>query len=110
MSIKKFVLSVLITLILLGTYIIPVNADPGWYTCYVKGAGMGWGTVYLQLTDSAETPSFTGLWCIAQASQENKTMAVALTAQSSNQKVLVYVDPDVPQDSRTLYTIYVLAE
>ena len=68
------------------------NAEATWYICSVNMAGPGYGATYVQLTDTATSPTFTRTWFILPASQSNAYLATALTAISSNMTVGIYVD------------------
>lgn len=110
MHFKKIVLTASIVLFLLGIISVSsASAAAAWYTCTVQGTGIGYGSIYIELTDTATNPSFTGKWFVAKSDQQNQTLAAALTAQSNGLKVYVYTDPSVPQASRVLYTFYVLS-
>ncbi|MBN1183790.1 MAG: hypothetical protein JXB49_15970 [Bacteroidales bacterium] len=68
------------------------------------------GTVFVRLEDTAATPGFTPRWFIAESGQENKFLAVALTAQANNQTILVYTDPTLEQGYRVVVTFYAITE
>ena len=80
-----------------------VLAAPNWYTCTVVSTGQGDGVIYVALTDSGA--AFTDKWfsvASADVTSANRFLAAALTAISSEKKVLVYGDAAlaVPQIAR----------
>jgi hypothetical protein len=110
-KIKKIVLTTIIVFFIIGLFIMPANAALGWYTCNVKGIGIGAGQVLVQLEDASQTPAFGPTWFTPQAGSEKMVLAAALSAQSQGLKVLVYCDPaTVDQATRFAYTFYVMAE
>lgn len=103
---KKLCLIMLTVMLVMGIFATSISAANAFYTCYVKGVGMGFGKVYIKLEDAAASPAFSAQYHIAAEGQENKILAVAMTAQVNGYKVLVYTDPTLDQNDRVIYAIY----
>jgi hypothetical protein len=86
-------LAVFVSVGLVGFFTTNANAANAWYVCSVTKAGQG-GTsyIYIYLTDTAETPKFTNLSFTAKTGQENRQLAIALSAMANGSLVDVYVD------------------
>ena len=110
MNFKKIVITASVTFILLLITSMNSYAAYDWYYCHVTGAGMQSGTTFIRLTENSSTPRFTARWFVAQAGEENKTLAIALSAQTTNSTVLIYADPELPQESRTLLVFLTFTE
>jgi hypothetical protein len=75
-----------------------------WYTCTVNSVGPATdGTettppvVYINLTDTANSPAFTGQWFYASDGGQNQMLAVALAAINGAKHVEVGAFPPNPE-------------
>ena len=106
MKVKK---TVAVLVILVGFFVAiasELEAAPGWYNCTVDNVGMAYETLYINLKPTTTSPTLpvAELWVVANASYQKQLMAIALTAISNNQPVLVYIDPAVSLP--TLWIMY----
>ncbi len=85
-------------------------AAAGWFTCEVNLTGMfNSDLAVFRVTDLAGDPAFTSKNFYSNSPENAKTMlAIALTAMSADQQVLIYADPDL--DVPTIYQIYLTEE
>ena len=70
-----------------------VSAELGWYTCTVNRVGPGWSRNYINVSDTANPPAFTGKWCVLPENFKNQMLAVGLTAITNDQTILIFIDP-----------------
>jgi hypothetical protein len=73
-----------------------VSADSDWYNCLVNYTGVAGSTIYVNFTDVADPCAFDNQWYTVDPDHAKTLLAVILTALSTKQNVLVYVDPDQP--------------
>jgi len=106
MKVKRAIAVMVILVGLLGVLAPGASAAPGWYNCTVDNVGMAYETLYLKLMPTTTSPTLpvAELWVVANASYQKQLMAIALTAISNSQPVLVYIDPAVSLP--TLWIMY----
>lgn len=75
---------------------VRVEAENGTFTCTVNQAGPSGTDVRIMLTDNSPAPSFANKWFKAPVGQENRMLAIAVSAMINKKKVSVLVDPGLP--------------
>jgi len=93
MKVKRAILAIVIVGGLLGIFAPAAGAAPAWFYCTVNDIGLGFGSGYVNLTDSASPPAFSHVWFTLSPDYRKEFLAMVLTAQSNGSTVLVYVDP-----------------
>jgi hypothetical protein len=88
----------LIVLFCLAVAIGPVRAEAAssTFSCTVNQAGPSGTEVRIMLSDNSPAPSFTNKWFKAPVGQENRMLAIAVSAMINKKKVSVVVDPELP--------------
>jgi hypothetical protein len=75
---------------------VSAEAASSTFTCTVNQAGPSGAEVRIMLSDSSAAPYFTNKWFKAPVGQENRMLAIAISAINSRKKVNVIVDPELP--------------
>jgi hypothetical protein len=103
-------LIVLIVLIVTALFTTSAGTTPAWYTCKVDQAGPAGSTwTMMKLTDTKG--SFSGVWFYCRSGQENRQLAVAMTAMTGGMKVYVNCDPTMAiSTSKIIMSIYLIAD
>jgi hypothetical protein len=100
----KIGLIILTVMMAMTLFTTPSGATMGWYTCNVICAGPSGSTIYIKLSDNSG--AWSNYWYTPASGQENRMLAIALTALANGMKVYVNVDP--ASSSRTITTMYLL--
>jgi hypothetical protein len=92
-------------LLAIGPCAASLHAASGTFTCTVNQAGPSGTDVRIMLSDNSPAPSFTNKWFKAPLGQENRMLAIAMSAMVNKKKVSVVVDPDYlnPPEISALY-------
>lgn len=100
----KKMLLIILTVCMVVTLGMASAQAAGWYTCTVKGTGMGMGNYYVNLTDNSG--AFTNMWFTLNPDAPKESLATALTAQSSGMPLLIYLT-GTPADYAVIPALYV---
>jgi hypothetical protein len=85
-----------LVLLALTVSVVGVPAASETFTCTVNQAGPSGTEVKIMLSDSSPAPYFVNKWFKAPVGQENRMLAIAVSAMNNRKKVSVVVDPDLP--------------
>jgi hypothetical protein len=91
MQTKKIIMVFAMVFCAVFLFSMTASAAPGWYVCTIDMVGPGFGSIYIQLTDTLG--SFGGVWQTIPAGQQKELLAVLLTAMVNDMEVSVYFDP-----------------
>jgi hypothetical protein len=82
-----------------------VHAGSSTFSCTVNQAGPSGTEVKIMLSDNSPAPSFTNKWFKTPVGQENRMLAIAVSAMINKKKVNVVVDPELasPPEISALY-------
>jgi hypothetical protein len=83
------------------------SADLAWYTCTIDRIGPA-NTVYVMVSDTAQSPAFTRKWCKCSDALKNQMLAVALTAMTNGQTISIRIDPAISVP--TINNMYLINE
>lgn len=73
---------------------LPAAAAPQWYSCDIIQIGVTpVGTIQTQLSCSTTGSSFEKVWFTPKAGTEKLQLAIGITAQVTNQRVVAKLDP-----------------
>jgi len=103
MKTKRLILSVIV---IVGFLFVFASASSAfdWVHCTVIKTGPGISSVYVRLSDNSD-PTWEK-WCVADPKFQDRVLATALTAMTSNKGVHVGLD-DVSATTPTITCIYV---
>jgi len=97
MKAKKIGIAVFMALSLVAAFSMNVDAAEAFYTCTIDRLGGANNVsplaIYVMLSDTKASPTFTRMYFRIPNTNLNQTMAILLTALSSNIPVTVWVDP-----------------
>jgi hypothetical protein len=93
---KRTIPLLVLFLLVVGSCAVSVHAASEIFTCTVNQAGPSGTDVRIMLSDNSPAPSFTNKWFKATVGQENRMLAVAVSAMINKKKVSVVVDPELP--------------
>jgi len=106
MKAKKMFLTMAVVFSMVAIFAVSTHAGV-WYTCTVEKAGSGWNDhVYITLSDTTETPAFTGVNFVVPDTRKKEMLAIALTAITTGKNVLVKLS-DTSEGS-VIYGMYLL--
>jgi hypothetical protein len=88
----------LIALFCLALAVSTVRAEAvsSTFSCTVNQAGPSGTEVRIMLSDNSPAPTFANKWFKAPVGQENRMLAIAVSAMINKKKVNVVVDPELP--------------